>query len=158
MGKKLVIGQGGRNFCAWIAIHRTLHGCMAITKHLIILKKDDCCTNNVSSSKRGIYNCFGPMICFQNSNVLSTLKIVLKICVQFQITPKTRGQITPIGAPPNSLKDSNVSPKVKITNEKMIGAHSLVCNTFGVRRHVKGLGCELGRMTSVSIIHISGYL
>jgi hypothetical protein len=42
MGRKLVIGQGGRNFCAWIAIHRRLHGCMAIVKNLIILKKDDC--------------------------------------------------------------------------------------------------------------------
>ncbi len=35
-------------------------------------------------------------------------------------------------APLNSLKDSNASPKVKIT-KKEIGAHSLVCSTSRVR-------------------------
>jgi hypothetical protein len=81
MGKTLVVGQGGQTFRAWITIHRKLHGCMAIAKDLIIFLKDDCCTGNVSSNKGGIYNCFGPMICFQNSFVFSKLKIVLKICV-----------------------------------------------------------------------------
>jgi hypothetical protein len=64
-----------------------VHGLQSIRSFMVawqllnILKKDDCCTNNVSSNKGGIYNCFGPMICFQNSNVLSKLKIVLKIYV-----------------------------------------------------------------------------
>jgi hypothetical protein len=34
---------------------------------------------------------------------------------------------------PNSLKDSNVSPKVK-TMKEGIGVHFLVCNTSTVRR------------------------
>ncbi len=38
-----------------------------------------------------------------------------------------------IDAPPNSLKDSNVSPKMKITEEG-VGVHSLARSTLGVRR------------------------
>jgi hypothetical protein len=33
MGKKMVVGQGGLNFHAWIAILKRLHGCMAVSKH-----------------------------------------------------------------------------------------------------------------------------
>jgi len=36
--------------------------------------------------------------------------------------------------PPNSLKDSNASPKVKITEEEKFGVHSLACSNSGVRR------------------------
>jgi len=36
-------------------------------------------------------------------------------------------------APPNSLKDSNGSPKVKIMKEKKVGVHSLVRNILGVK-------------------------
>jgi hypothetical protein len=36
-------------------------------------------------------------------------------------------------APPNFLKDSKASPKVKKMEEKGIGAHSLAHNTYGVR-------------------------
>jgi hypothetical protein len=35
--------------------------------------------------------------------------------------------------PENSLKDSNVSPKVKTMEEEGVGAHSLACNTVGVQ-------------------------
>jgi hypothetical protein len=35
--------------------------------------------------------------------------------------------------PSNSLKDSNVSPKVKTMEEKRIGVHFLFRNTFGVK-------------------------
>jgi hypothetical protein len=35
---------------------------------------------------------------------------------------------------PNSLKDSNASPKMKITKEERVGARSLTHSTFGVRR------------------------
>jgi hypothetical protein len=48
---------------------------------------------------------------------IKTLKIFLNEC----------------DAPPNSLKDSNVSLKVKTTKER-IGVHSLVYNTLGVKR------------------------
>jgi hypothetical protein len=37
-----------------------------------------------------------------------------------------------INTPPNSLKNSNASPKVK-TTEEGIGAHSLPCNISGVK-------------------------
>jgi hypothetical protein len=39
-----------------------------------------------------------------------------------------------LDAPPNSLKDSNIGPKVKTTKEKKVGVHSLVRKTFGVKR------------------------
>jgi hypothetical protein len=39
-----------------------------------------------------------------------------------------------IDTPPNSWKDSNVNPKVKITKGKGVGAHFLIRRTFGVRR------------------------
>jgi hypothetical protein len=34
---------------------------------------------------------------------------------------------------PNSLKDSNVSSKVKTNEEKEVGIHSLVCSISGVK-------------------------
>jgi hypothetical protein len=37
-------------------------------------------------------------------------------------------------APPNSLKDSNVNPKMKTSKEEGIGACSLAYSTYGVRR------------------------
>jgi hypothetical protein len=37
-------------------------------------------------------------------------------------------------APPNSLKDSNASPKVKTTQKEGVGLCSIVHNTLGVRR------------------------
>jgi hypothetical protein len=37
------------------------------------------------------------------------------------------------GAPPNFLKDSNASPKVKTMEEKGIGVRSLDCSTLGVK-------------------------
>ncbi len=57
-------------------------------------------------------------------------------------------------APPNSLKDSNVNPKVKIMEEKGVRIHCLACNTFGVKGMSRALGWGLGRVTSKSIIHI----
>ncbi len=56
------------------------------------------------------------------------------------------------GAPPQSLKDSNVNSKVKTT--KGVGVHSLFRNTLGVEGCVGALGWGLGRVTSKSIIHI----
>jgi hypothetical protein len=55
-------------------------------------------------------------------------------------------------APPNSLIDSNVSPKVK-TTEEGVGACSLARSISGVEGHAKALGWGLGRMTSGPIIH-----
>jgi hypothetical protein len=43
---------------------------------------------------------------------------------------------TYIDAPPSSLMDSIVSPKVKIVEGKKIRAHSLTHNTLGVKGHV----------------------
>jgi hypothetical protein len=40
------------------------------------------------------------------------------------------------GAPPNSLKNSNVSLKVKITKEKGVGVHFLTCKHFKGKRGV----------------------
>jgi len=47
-------------------------------------------------------------------------------------------------APPHSLKDSNVSSKVKTTEEKRIEEHSLAYNTLGVEGCVGTLGCGQG--------------
>jgi hypothetical protein len=54
------------------------------------------------------------------------------------------------------LKDSNASPKMETTKEK-VGVRSLVCSTLGVEGHAKGLGWGLGQMTNKSIIHIDLY-
>jgi hypothetical protein len=35
--------------------------------------------------------------------------------------------------PPNSLKDSNASPKVKIMKEEGVGVRFLACNIYGIR-------------------------
>jgi hypothetical protein len=35
-------------------------------------------------------------------------------------------------APPNSFRNPNVGPKMKQWKKKIVGAHSLTCNTLGV--------------------------
>jgi len=57
--------------------------------------------------------------------------------------------------PPNSLIDSNASPKVKTLKEKKVEVCSFVRNTSGVEGFVGALGWGLGRVTSRSIIHIN---
>jgi hypothetical protein len=54
--------------------------------------------------------------------------------------------------PPHSLKDLNVSLKVKTTKKK-VGVHSLACSTSGVEGHARALKWGLGRVTRRSIIH-----
>jgi hypothetical protein len=49
--------------------------------------------------------------------------------------------------------DSIRSPKVKIMQEKRIGAHSLARNTSGVKGRVGAPGWGLVRFTRNSIIH-----
>ncbi len=49
--------------------------------------------------------------------------------------------------------DSNVSPKVKSTKGKGIGARSLTCSTLRVEGRVGALRWGLGRMIRGSIIH-----
>jgi hypothetical protein len=46
--------------------------------------------------------------------------------------------------PPHSLKDSNVSSKVKTTKEKRIEEQSLAYNTLGAEGRVGIMGCGLG--------------
>jgi hypothetical protein len=58
-----------------------------------------------------------------------------------------------LDTPPHSLKDSNVSLKVKTTYEEKVGVHSLICNTLGVEGRVRALRWGLRQMTSGSIIH-----
>jgi hypothetical protein len=55
-------------------------------------------------------------------------------------------------APPHSLKDSNVSPKMKGV-EEVVGVCSLACSTSGVKGCAGILGWGLRRVTSRSIIH-----
>jgi hypothetical protein len=57
-----------------------------------------------------------------------------------------------VDTPPNSLKDSNVSPKVKTTKEG-IGAHSLTRNTSRVRRVCWSY--EIGIRTSDKCVNYS---
>ncbi len=56
-------------------------------------------------------------------------------------------------APQHSLKDSNASPKVKITKKEGVGVPSLARSTLKIKGHVRTLGWGLGRMTSESTIH-----
>jgi hypothetical protein len=56
-------------------------------------------------------------------------------------------------APPNSLIDSTVSPKVKIVEGEGVGLRSLACSISGVKGRVGALGWGLRQMTSGLIIH-----
>jgi tRNA U55 pseudouridine synthase TruB len=58
----------------------------------------------------------------------------------------------PIDAPPQSLKDSNASLKVKTTEKKGVEVRSLARNISRVKGCVGTLGWGLGRVTSKSII------
>jgi hypothetical protein len=55
-------------------------------------------------------------------------------------------------APPHSLKDSNVNPKVE-TIEKGVGVRSLARSTSGVDERAGALGWGIGQVTNGSIIH-----
>jgi hypothetical protein len=55
-------------------------------------------------------------------------------------------------APPHSLKDSNVSPKVET---KGIGVHYLACNILGENMCVRVPKWGLGQVTSKSIIQMN---
>jgi hypothetical protein len=49
--------------------------------------------------------------------------------------------------------DSTMSPKVKTSKGKGVGAHSLACNILGVEGHAGAPRWELGRLTRNSLIH-----
>jgi hypothetical protein len=57
-------------------------------------------------------------------------------------------------APPKTLKDSNVSPKVKIIEKDKVRVQFLARSTSRVKRMSEALGWGLGRVISESIIHI----
>jgi hypothetical protein len=57
-------------------------------------------------------------------------------------------------APPNSLIDLIVSPKVKIKKGKRVGVHSPTRSTSGVEGHARILVWGLRRVTSGLIIHM----
>jgi len=56
-------------------------------------------------------------------------------------------------APPSSLMDSTVSPKVKTMEEERVGARSLAHNTLGMEGHAGAPGLRLERLTNKSITH-----
>ncbi len=56
---------------------------------------------------------------------------------------------------PSSLMDLIVSPKVTIMEGEGVGAHSLICSTLGVERHVRALGWGLRRLTSKLITYMN---
>jgi hypothetical protein len=60
-------------------------------------------------------------------------------------------------APPDSLKDSNASPKVETIKEEGVGVYSLARNTLKVGGHVGAMGWGLGRVIGMSIIHTNLY-
>jgi hypothetical protein len=45
-------------------------------------------------------------------------------------------------APPSSLMESTLSPKVKKTKEEGVGAQSLACNILGVEGRARALGWD----------------
>jgi len=48
--------------------------------------------------------------------------------------------------------DSIMSPKVKTTEGKRVGAHSMARNTLGVKGHVGALGWGLGRLIVIQLL------
>jgi hypothetical protein len=74
-----------------------------------------------------------PTSLFENLNNGVRIKMVLQLffkCLFFKKHLELGYYFT---HPPNSLKDSNASPKVKTTNKKEIGACSLTHNTSRVK-------------------------
>jgi hypothetical protein len=59
-----------------------------------------------------------------------------------------------IDAPPSSLMDSIVSPKMKTSKGERVGVRSLACSILGVEGHVETSGWGLRRLTSKSITHM----
>ncbi len=61
--------------------------------------------------------------------------------------------LTYFDAPPSSLMDSIVSPKVKIVEGEGVGARSQACNTLGVEGRAGIQKWGLGKLTSNSITY-----
>jgi len=61
---------------------------------------------------------------------------------------------TIIDAPPSSLMDLILNPKVMTMKGEKVGARSLAHNILGVERRVGAPGWGLGKLTSKSITHI----
>jgi hypothetical protein len=57
-------------------------------------------------------------------------------------------------APPHLKNNSNASLKVKTMKERGVGVHSLIRNISRVEGCAGVPGCELGQVTSESIIHM----
>jgi hypothetical protein len=92
----------------------------------------------------------------QGATINSTLHLTLTICIIVFL--RVNAILSPqnviiFDTHPSSLMDSTVSPKMKTTKGKGIGAHSLACNTLRVEGRVGALGWGLGRLTSKSITH-----
>jgi len=62
--------------------------------------------------------------------------------VSFAFVTQSFATWTTFDAPPNSLMDSTASLKVKTTEGKGVGAHSLARNTLGVEGRVGTLGWD----------------
>ncbi len=56
--------------------------------------------------------------------------------------PREKAMGKGIDAPPNSLRDSIMSPKVTIMEGEGVGVCSLVRNTSWVERHARALGWD----------------
>jgi len=69
------------------------------------------------------------------------------------VEEKKKKVTTVIDAPPSSLMDSPVNPKVKRTEGNEIAARSLVHSTLGVKWHVGTLRWGLEKLTNKSITH-----
>ncbi len=72
----------------------------------------------------------------------------------FDITIQMFGHSDGLWCTPIFFKDSNVSPKMKIIEKKVIDIFSLAFRTSGVEGHVGTAWWGLGKVTSRPIIHM----
>jgi hypothetical protein len=114
---------------------------VAITKHL---------DNNTKHQELLLCYDFVNGVINEKKDML--LVVELNLFVISTITLLELGILAMADAPPHSLKNSNVNPKVK-TKKKGVGVCSLACSTSKVERCVGALGWGLGQVTSRSIIH-----
>jgi hypothetical protein len=114
---------------------------MAIIKHL---------DNNTKHQELLFCYNFVDGVTNEEKNVL--LAIELNLLTISTIISLELGILATTDAPPHSLKNSNVNPKVKM-EEKGIGVHSLARSTLEVERCVKAIRWRPGQVTSGSIIH-----
>ncbi len=71
------------------------------------------------------------------------MRVLFDFCCEEPRVPFLKNKLERFRLDPNSWMDLTMSSKVKMKGQG-VGVCFLACNIWGIERHVRALGCELG--------------